>query len=1139
MTLENINHNIVYSRENKQIIFRKYSDSVNSSGSIEIDINDKYLFEYNNNQNYSNITYLNFKYEASNNLIIDNYSINFKDLIISNGELDNYRNFFNRMLIPYNSIVNNYDFIFKVNDIAYNSDLKIFNSGTRLNYNEDLFSSRFFIEKYIGNLLKLNLQIFIDINKLNIGNINLNFIKNIIKNSNYNYRVDNDNNIIFQEFVYILYNDRFEEIIDFSLSILNDNKVFFKNNSIVITSDIIKSNLDLTGEKVFENIYENNPSINILDEIQNKIFLSVNDSSYNLTGLNERNIYNNIIQDREKIYFYNYDPSLIINYQVNTDNLKYSETLREASNNNLFLLRLENNDIYNCFNNNFISRQNYETMDNDDGFKISVTYSINNEISNNNTQIIEDFDIDTIYLNNRPVKRNNLIYNPNNFSYYNPDISNILHTNSFIIDLNDYINIDLYKNLLDTNNFILDNLTYEFTDISYTNDFNLYEFKTKQAIIFNKIKILELNKIKLLIFELKFKILYINNFNSELYSEVLNFQTLDDITFSSNLNSIMSNFYIIDNLINITYKFDIANILLDNYFKELLRNTKKIIINFGIVSFPNNEVYNNFLQLNPDYYNELIELNEDNIKKMLSDLNLINYLLEQLVEGILKEHILTNIINDSNLINDTVNNNIEGINLLLDINSNFYNILNKSENIRYLIRNRLSETSQYIDSISDVYSDVFTLNGTDLIFYQLKNNFNILINRSINDLSNIYRTSITETNTLINNLSNNDTSLNSCNDISNLNLIILDFSTNFYNYYDILSRNYDSENINLSFTLNNEDICGSQILIHSKKSNSISLKFNINYNTYFFINKNLENITVDITIPDIAPPAISFKNPDLSLNQINSDSRNDKIDIIIEKLINDIDITDSNQSFNNVTKNNTIYTYTDLSDSLIKNKYVIYSQVEFDITNVANPEFGLGEKSKYVDIEYKVTDNANNSNSIIRSILVNKSQNDPFFKYFDTNINTFIDLNGNEAFYFNLIVGKNLENTDPELLLNLTAFDPEGILGDISLNLDSSNVTLDLSDVSLNIPGIYGVNSFGEIDFNTAPITYTVTGSNSGLTGILKRAIKILPKIDERDIVKHCCYPKVFYKEIQDNYKLGSEASTTRRLAKFIINRHI
>ena len=43
----------------------------------------------------------------------------------------------------------------------------------------------------------------------------------------------------------------------------------------------------------------------------------------------------------------------------------------------------------------------------------------------------------------------------------------------------------------------------------------------------------------------------------------------------------------------------------------------------------------------------------------------------------------------------------------------------------------------------------------------------------------------------------------------------------------------------------------------------------------------------------------------------------------------------------------------------------------------------------------------------------------------------------------------------------------------------------------------------------------------------------------EEVIDSHCCYPKVYYKPIQDNYKLGSQNATVMKYVKYIINRHI
>ena len=60
-------------------------------------------------------------------------------------------------------------------------------------------------------------------------------------------------------------------------------------------------------------------------------------------------------------------------------------------------------------------------------------------------------------------------------------------------------------------------------------------------------------------------------------------------------------------------------------------------------------------------------------------------------------------------------------------------------------------------------------------------------------------------------------------------------------------------------------------------------------------------------------------------------------------------------------------------------------------------------------------------------------------------------------------------------------------------------------------------------------------------SGILRIKLEITPTIviAETIIDTHCCYPRIEYKPIQDNYKLGSQNTTAMRMAKFLINRHI
>jgi hypothetical protein len=60
-------------------------------------------------------------------------------------------------------------------------------------------------------------------------------------------------------------------------------------------------------------------------------------------------------------------------------------------------------------------------------------------------------------------------------------------------------------------------------------------------------------------------------------------------------------------------------------------------------------------------------------------------------------------------------------------------------------------------------------------------------------------------------------------------------------------------------------------------------------------------------------------------------------------------------------------------------------------------------------------------------------------------------------------------------------------------------------------------------------------------SGLLRIKLEIIPLdiVVEQIIDTHCCYPKVEYKPIQDNYKLGSQNTTVMRMAKYLIHRHI
>ena len=92
---------------------------------------------------------------------------------------------------------------------------------------------------------------------------------------------------------------------------------------------------------------------------------------------------------------------------------------------------------------------------------------------------------------------------------------------------------------------------------------------------------------------------------------------------------------------------------------------------------------------------------------------------------------------------------------------------------------------------------------------------------------------------------------------------INDYTTlynNVYNLYLNISLTFNRVSNNLGIRdkpviyINNYFVLeGSKILINSYHSNSISMKFNIKYTSYYYQEIDLSNILLDIIIPDLIP----------------------------------------------------------------------------------------------------------------------------------------------------------------------------------------------------------------------------------------------------------------------------------------------
>ena len=403
-------------------------------------------------------------------------------------------------------------------------------------------------------------------------------------------------------------------------------------------------------------------------------------------------------------------------------------------------------------------------------------------------------------------------------------------------------------------------------------------------------------------------------------------------------------------------------------------------------------------------------------------------------------------------------------------------------------------------------------------------------------------------NNQLNNPSYNDASINNYqslyDNVYNLYTIIDYIFNRVSNNYNILEKSINY--INKSYVLT-----GSKLLINSYLSNSISIKFNIKYNSYLYQEIDLGNISLDITIPDITPPTIIFKNNDISFSETYFSGEN--IDELIEILISDISYIDLNQNFN-FSVNNTNYDYintNDLDISSIENN--IYSLITIDLTGAYVENFGL-DNNKYVDIVYKIKDNANNENTITRTLLINKDFDEPIFLYNDVYINRSNEEGFNltinqeiSLIAFKNLLTANIKVIDPIIsdLSGLTeALKPENLIdirniaifknSQLILNYDISNDNfiysiIQNSEFVLDEDGIYNLE-------------YTSNRSDrTNKLGFIDRRLIVNKFIIEPVIEEptHCCYPKVYYKPIQHNYKLGSQNSSVMKYAKLIINRHI
>jgi len=1253
ITQRNIQHNMLYNinQHPHKLIIRKHTDLlertdvsfvVNNYSSIMRNNAVNYLFENRGTIfNFSN-TYINlFKYEFDSSLnisrrmsdpLLDTYDEDIRQIFYnyknynflkagSNQLLDeivNYSDFFRaNKLLTKTLLVDS--FKYKISEFFFANSSKVLNLdiNNEYNYNERLLAPRIRITNITGNYVTFILEIY-------YNNNNNWYLSNDILRSN--------KEILFGTYEYIIYSDIFTQNLNASDLSTERDFITFYNGSLTITSNLIYSyNAELSNNfynsRIFDIIEHN--------DFSNTIFLSMKDTSNNLAsvcGLTKRNLYNNVYFDENQtLIFHRFSEETIINYQVNTPTLTLEDTLREEINNDNYLIDICNNDIYNFYDSKALNFKTLRDLSSNENYNVYIAYAINEQVSISNNYL-SLFDIEPIYLNNMPIKRIGYIYrqyseyalnsydnsiNTITDKSYN-SIENRLSSHSYIIDLNDYFDINIFKNtLLATNLYLTDfinlnKLSYSLLDISFTIPFNLYDISGSQSVIFNyrnlNLLLTMRNRVLPLYYKLTYmiKVFTISFPNISNNNVTLSFKYDDNINYYINLLREDPLNYIVD-----TYTNEVTVDMLTELYKEIFDNIQSFLLIFNTVITSYNIRHNylvnisNFLNLvidfnyiNIDYLDNLITLLESNVENILD--NMMIYLGENNIIEMLDFYNLTsNVVLDSgNILTNSdisyldycfkayyiLNNNLDLMRKEVEVRNYDYSI--RFESYRYEIASNITSNSQ------KRYKNLFTTNNLDAtkLYNDLKYNFNLLNSNFILDYSYVLHlyANVTYYYSPYPGGTNNIVNYQPYYDASIVNYATLYTNVNnLYNIitsvYNILSNDYNITNKPIIYLNSQYNFIGSKLLINSYYSNSIILKLNIKYKKSLYEIIDLSNVYLDITIPDLTPPTIIFNNTsDICFNEKVFSLDSDVSALVSTKLINDLSYIDLDQSYTITFASRKYYDTKNITYVLtsINNSNYSLSLLEIDFTDISNPTFN-DSPYIYTYIKYILLDNANNKNTIMRRILLENDNIEPIFFYKSqnnsqnniwrpyksaSNIGTGLTARASIIINQDITQAAFIERlTSSVRIVNPLLHERKTdlfslVYSDIQLEtllIDASLIPISYIKILENNTTILQYNSGQPIlNFNSIInnemlnasknnnlfieyVTDTIVYSRSGQLRIKLEIIPNIIVISETKIIDtHCCYPKVGYKAIQDNYKLGSQNTTVMRMAKFLINRH-
>ena len=238
------------------------------------------------------------------------------------------------------------------------------------------------------------------------------------------------------------------------------------------------------------------------------------------------------------------------------------------------------------------------------------------------------------------------------------------------------------------------------------------------------------------------------------------------------------------------------------------------------------------------------------------------------------------------------------------------------------------------------------------------------------------------------------------------------------------------------------------------------------------------------------------------------------------------------------------------------------------------------DNNAFLNADNNIKDNENNINTIIRKLIINKSDDGPKFYYkasasiyeklsnttpppppppYPITVDETINIGTLKANLTDLI-----KIIDPRLALSNTYLEPSISVSEFDASYSSALIGINVINIYLSrtniIHSTYDVSNNKFIDYfnkdgqelaNISKIlldvgTYTLVYISKASTVTTRissqyRTLTVNAVIIEegaKPIITHCCYPKVEYKPIQDNYKLGSQNSTVMKRVKYIINRN-